>query len=604
MKRHILFVFLLFSVVSLAVCGGTEIASSPTAFESAAAAAKGSEQGADLRRIWPGVIGNLDFRCGGPSPDGKLFSFVDWATGDLAAYDIETGETRHLTDKGSWNENGSWNECSIFSPDGTQVVFNYGNAQGTNGFAYELRVLDLSDPVESQKVLLRLPEDWGWTAPADWQGDEILALTCVTEESFRLVALNVADDTERVILESDDGLPYPAKFSPDGQTIAYQLGSEIRLIGRDGSGDRSSGLPGGSLIGWAPTGELLYHVSSAREVRSVSVGKSQGSPEPVVVKGDLTSAFPIGMAGGTLYYGVAVEAVSVHTATIDWENGRVSTPLPVASTIEGMSVFPDWSPDGRTLAYIHRPMASRQEPSLMLRSTQGDEVRELTKLDMDNANSLAWSPDGSSIWFQANGETAPALYRVDVRTGDISNVLEGIGRNIAVGPGGKIYFSRRAATGVEPGMYEYQPDNGDFRKLVDDDSLMGNYNIGVSRDGSKLAYSRFDKEQEVHELVVVPIGGGEPRVILQIPAPDYITPIAHTMVWSPDDRWIIYRHRSEAGATLEMVTVDGSEKKVIVLIENEAPGHVKLHPDGRRLAIVAGDNMNELWTMSLEGSGE
>ena len=135
-------------------------------------------------------------------------------------------------------------------------------------------------------------------------------------------------------------------------------------------------------------------------------------------------------------------------------------------------------------------------------SALGDEERELTKLDMSNAGSLAWSSDATAIWLQANGETAPALYRVDVRTGDISNVLEGIGRNIAVGPDGAIYFSRRAAEGVEPGVYEYRPGNGDFRKLVDDASLKGNYNIGVSRDGSKLAYSRFDKEQEVHELVV------------------------------------------------------------------------------------------------------
>jgi hypothetical protein len=64
MKRHILFVFLLLSVVSLAVCGGTEITSSPTAFESAAAAANGAEQRADLRRVWSGVTGRYTFACG------------------------------------------------------------------------------------------------------------------------------------------------------------------------------------------------------------------------------------------------------------------------------------------------------------------------------------------------------------------------------------------------------------------------------------------------------------------------------------------------------------------------------------------------------------
>jgi Tol biopolymer transport system component len=326
----------------------------------------------------------------------------------------------------------------------------------------------------------------------------------------------------------------------------------------------------------------------------------------MMLQGDLTSAFPVHVTGGTLFYGVAVEAVRVHSATIDWETSRISAPVPVASTISGMSVYPAWSPDGRTLAYIHQPLASRSR-SLMLRSAQGDEVRELTQLDMANPGGLAWSPNGTTILLHGNGKTAAtALYRADVRTGEISMLLEGIGKGFAVGPDESIYLFRNAAPGVEPGIYEYDPGNGDLRKIADDAHISAQYNIGTSPDGSKLAYSRFDRDQMLHELLVVPTKGGEAQVILSTPAPGSITPSANTMVWSPDGQWIVFRRRASgdasASSTLEMISVDGGEPKV--LIEGDAPQHVELHPDGRHLAFVTGSEKKELWTMSLDGSRE
>ena len=57
--------------------------------------------------------------CGGPSPDGRFLSFVDWETGegDIAIEDLASGERRHLTDNGSDDSEDFALRCE-FSPDG------------------------------------------------------------------------------------------------------------------------------------------------------------------------------------------------------------------------------------------------------------------------------------------------------------------------------------------------------------------------------------------------------------------------------------------------------------------------------------------------------
>src|SRR5712691_3992072 len=51
------------------------------------------------RQVWTGP--NVD-TYGSVSPDGRVLSFTDWSTGDLALHDLTTGQDRRLTNKGTW----------------------------------------------------------------------------------------------------------------------------------------------------------------------------------------------------------------------------------------------------------------------------------------------------------------------------------------------------------------------------------------------------------------------------------------------------------------------------------------------------------------------
>ena len=71
-------------------------------------------------QVWSGS--DVD-DTGDPSPDGRYISHMDRVTGDLAVYEIATGENRRLTDKGSWDDSREFVEYCRRSPDSKQIAF-------------------------------------------------------------------------------------------------------------------------------------------------------------------------------------------------------------------------------------------------------------------------------------------------------------------------------------------------------------------------------------------------------------------------------------------------------------------------------------------------
>src|SRR6266576_5473863 len=90
------------------------------------------ESRVSTRQIWTGA--QVAYYAAN-SPDGRLLSFVDQMTGNLAVHDLGTGADRPLTGKSGWSESDEFAEYSTFSPDGKRVAYAW-SSKGR----YELRV--------------------------------------------------------------------------------------------------------------------------------------------------------------------------------------------------------------------------------------------------------------------------------------------------------------------------------------------------------------------------------------------------------------------------------------------------------------------------------
>jgi hypothetical protein len=75
---------------------------------------------------------------GAISPDARFLTYTDWSTGDLAVRDLETGVTRGLTEKGTWDIVGFAQALQAISPDGRYVAYGWQAMSSC-----DLRIVDL-----------------------------------------------------------------------------------------------------------------------------------------------------------------------------------------------------------------------------------------------------------------------------------------------------------------------------------------------------------------------------------------------------------------------------------------------------------------------------
>ena len=141
------------------------------------------------------------------------------------------------------------------------------------------------------------------------------------------------------------------------------------------------------------------------------------------------------------------------------------------------------------------------------------------------------------------------------------------------------------------------PDGSGLVQLTDDG--LGAQQPRFSRDGAMIAYSRGGS------VAVVPVGGGEPRTLMESQPEDTADPCragAFVGGWSPDDRTVTYYSASVSREEAQVCTVsiDGGDPTVVV----GGPGIFAVEPvfspDGEYIAhrgIV--DGQHDIWVVHV-----
>ncbi|MCZ6768032.1 MAG: hypothetical protein O7D93_02155, partial [Acidobacteria bacterium] len=583
---------------------------------------------------------------GAISPDGRLLSYTDWSTGDLALQDLKTGEKRRLTNKGSWLESSEFAEVAqAISRDGKQVAYAWHIERGC-----DLRIIGLDG---SQPRVIYRNEEIRCIQVQDWspEGKHILATFSKKDGTSQTVLVSVADGSVRVLptMGPSSLLSTNMAFSPDGRWIVYDFPPreefserDIYLLSTDGS--RGFSLvehPANDFVlGWAPDGERVLFASDragtfgAWVIRVVD-GQPRGAPE--LVKPDIAPIANtwLGLTrDGSYYYGYTAWVSDVYVATLDPATGTLQPPQKLVSHV-GHDTSVEWSPDGQYLAYASGRGRGLDPFVLGIRSIRtGEEQRRRLGMKIrrkgGHAFQLHWSPDGRSLLAQGRDELGDGFFRIDAHTGEVTPIVvqtETVIEWPVWSSDGKAIFYRWAdmktgsqslvvrdlETGRERELYRGNPDRpaGENEQStvpaqpteMDHGGYVGASNLAVSPDGQQLAFvwSDFDEQGPTSRaLKVIPTtAGGETRELLRVQSPERLFQPA----WMPDGGHVLFGKGRLQGQepTLEIwrISAEGGEPQYLGLaLEGLLLYGLSVHPDGQRIAFTAGRTLgDQTWLM-------
>ncbi len=570
-----------------------------------------SSAGIITRQVWTGPQVDI---LGSVSADGRLLSFVDWATGDLAIRNLTTGDNRHLTNKGSWAQSLEFAVFSRISPDGRLIAYNWFNKSG-----WDIRV----GPVDgsSYRALLSTNANEDYAQPEAWSPDGKQIVVLLTKDVNQIGLISVPDGSRRVLKSFDWRTPGKMVFSPDGKFIAYDFPPaedsperDIYLLGADGSREVRlvEHAADDYLLGWMPDGRILFASDRSGTFDAwtlpVSKGKAQGAPE--LLKKDLGNVSSLGLSrAGALYYGLSVGGTDVYTVPLDPQTGKVAgTPTPVARRFIGTNSEPDWSPDGRRLAYVSVRSAPASRVGALVLCIADLELglqRELP-LRLGYVARPRWSPDGRSILFRANDEKGRrSFFMADADTGRTTLLVRRQGLQEARwSRDGKTVFvvttdDPTNKTGQASWIVARDVETGEERELFREtvsadgagDAMVDN--LTVSPDGRLLAFmvSRISRSSVV---MVVSSEGGDPHEIFRSSSDFQIRQSG--FAWTPNGKEILLVKASGMGAELWALPAEGGKPRPLGL-SMKGLGWPAIHPDGRQIAFPSGVAASEVWAL-------
>jgi len=543
--------------------------------------------------------------------DGKYISNIDRDTGDMVQFEVASGQTRRITNRGPAHETGDVFEDPVFSRDGKQIAYVSWTKENDWGPQLRIRNLDGSGlrTLYSEKGAANV-------IPFDWSPDAGSILVIRDRNKAReLTLISTADGSVRVLRSialSPLTLVPRASFSPDGRFIAFSSvreGSpphgEVFLMTADGRNEVVvAGHPAeDQLFGWTPDGTSLVFLSDRSgtwDIWAVHIagGKQQGEPELLKKDFGLGAKFGLGAEvlgfapGGSVYYKTATSSGRIYNGAIDLATGKVlGPPAPVTTRFTGPPYMLTWSPDGRNLLYLSRwgsPVDPRNNV-LTIRSTATGEERLLSRLA--NAGQPSWAPDGRSViavgW---STDTGNGIFRIDTETSEITKLADrGLGPLLC--PDGKTLVFVKGWP-KRPIITKRNLDTGEEAEVVQVRNALANI-YDLSPDGREVVF------QVDGAVKTVSLNGGEPRELFRGLAQYY------RLRWTRDGRYIIAQ-----AATLVTGHPSGTASGEIWRVPAQGGTPLKLdlsvpyldyfvlNPDNRRFAFTINEGSKyELWVL-------
>lgn len=327
--------------------------------------------------------------------------------------------------------------------------------------------------------------------------------------------------------------------------LRYQHAAEIRSdskrLQRDTTSGRSAAVAAVSASA-APAG-----ATSTRGTAVITAPQRESSDSEVIA--GLVQRHRKAMAGviaAGFMIAAALTYVLYHTLTRAPSSPAAMEFTRVTSS--GDVQRADISPDGNYVAYV-RWMDGKD--SIWLRQLATDREVQIATLGEDYCRGLAFSPDGSYIYFVRREplKRSGDLYQVPALGGIPRNMLEGISGSPAFSPDGqRVAFVRD--TNSDDSLVVASLDGSDERVLVSYKRPEGisPYRAAWSPDGKTLAFCHYSPNWV---LTTIAVEGGPAQ---PLPAPQWAYGI-EDLTWLPGSRHLLVAGLSNTTPTAQLFDV-------------------------------------------------
>jgi WD40 repeat protein len=534
------------------------------------------------------IIGPLYHLRVAVSPDGRYLAYCCslQAPNGLVVHDLQTGRDQVIA--------APVEATPVFSPDSGEIAYV---AQKFSE-APELRIVKRTGTDDS--VLFKRADVAG-IALFGWMpnGKDLLVRLGHEDKSTELALIPLAGGAPRTVKSpspytgpaerghlSSDGkyLAYRAQAGPGGawvtRVFTVDTGSDAQLLERPASAWN---------IGWTGDGRFAFY-SAERESEGiwavkVANGKAQGPPERIAGRLD-ESIQPVGVSrGGAFFYQNQILDFNIHLMSVAPSPGALKE-----TRVLGSTQSPDWSPDGRSLAYAQTGSGLVRIQTLATGAT-----RTLWTGLPGAIMSLKWYPDQSALAAQGvgpeGGMSSVGLRRVDLASGALSDIV--LGRNWAE-------FGANPTFSADGKSVTYKAF--DYARQV---STLTRYNLESRAKDILLErkppefVSGFSVSQKTGQIAVAVLGQNEPsslglldpssrefRIIHKTAQGDFI-PASLSVAWMPDGKSLLFVMAPVAtnGVPMSLYRIPVSGGQAEKLFEADGIWQVRVHPDGRLVAI-------------------
>ncbi len=312
------------------------------------------------------------------------------------------------------------------------------------------------------------------------------------------------------------------RLAPDGGRIAFTAEVFADCTDLQCTADRLAATQSDNQSGMVFDRMFIRHWDTWEDGRRSALFTTniiEGAGPAVEVTGDLDGDVPsvpfggrgeftFSPDGGALYFALREAGNSEPWSTnLDIFSAPVDSsaaPRNLTAERDGTDTSPVVSPDGSTLAWLSMERAGYEsdQTELTLMDLASGETRIVTG-DWDRSLSdIIFTPDGGSVITSAGDLGTHPLFRIDLESGEVSNVTEGLSASGPVIAGDRIVFSQESLA-APADLYSIPLGGGEITQLT---NINGETLSGIEMGD----YEQFSFEgaegDTVYAYVMKPVG--------------------------------------------------------------------------------------------------